>query len=119
MDSLSANLPKKELAFAEIVWNNAPCAMKKIVDLCGIEFGWAVTTTYTVMKRLTTKGFFENKNGTINVLISKAQYEELTALGVVKGHFLGSLPSFVAAFTRKEQLTEKDKAEILRIINGE
>lgn len=119
MNSLMTGLPNRELAFAEIVWDNAPCAMKQIVDLCEEEFDWAITTTYTVMKRLTIKGFFENNKGIVTVLIDKARYEEIMAHEVVKGQFLGSLPSFVAAFTRKEHLTEKEKAEIIKIINGE
>ena len=45
MKNIKITLPEMELKFAEIVWKNAPCEMKKIVEISKIEFSWAVTTT--------------------------------------------------------------------------
>lgn len=74
------------------------------------------TTTYTVIKRLGDRGVLENNAGTVTSLISKedAQMSEIDQL--VEKKFQGSVPAFIAAFARRQELSDDEIEEIRRII---
>ena len=113
-------LPKiheSEYRFCLILWKNEPVAAAELAKLCQERLGWKRTTTYTVIKRLGERGVLKNKNGTVTSLISKdeAQASEIDEL--VETKFEGSLPAFVAAFTRRRDLSEEELDEVQRMID--
>ena len=75
------------------------------------------STTYTVIKRLSEKGVLENNDGTVTSLISKdtAQAYEIDEL--VEKKFEGSLPAFVAAFTKHQNISEEELDKVQRMID--
>ena len=79
--------------------------------------GWKRTTTYTVIKRLGERGVLQNNNGTVTALVSKdeAQASEIDEL--VEKKFEGSLPAFVAAFTKHQNISEAELDEVQRMID--
>jgi predicted transcriptional regulator len=87
------------------------------VRLCQDQLGWKRTTTYTVIKRLGERGVLKNDNGTITSLVSKdaAQAREIDEL--VEEKFQGSLPAFIAAFTRRQDISDKELDEVQRMID--
>ena len=89
-----------ESRFADLVWANEPLATKDMVDLCAKEFQWKRTTTYTVLKRLCERGLFELAEGTVTAVISREEFYERQSREYVESAFDGSLPAFVAAFSR-------------------
>ncbi len=88
----------------------------ELVKLCQIRLGWKRTTTYTVIKRLGERGVVQNKDGVVTALVSReeAQVSELDEL--MEKKFQGSLPAFLAAFARRQDLSEEEAEEIRRII---
>ena len=113
-------LPKiheSEYRFCLILWKNEPVAAAELAKLCQERLGWKRTTTYTVIKRLGERGVLKNENGTVTSLISKdeAQASEIDEL--VETKFEGSLPAFVAAFTRRRDLSEEELDEVQRMID--
>ena len=70
-----------------------------------------------VIKRLCERGVLENENGVVTSLISKdeAQASEIDEL--VEKKFDGSLPAFLAAFTKRQSLTNQDLDEIQGMID--
>ena len=113
-------LPKiheSEYRFCLILWKNEPVAAAELAKLCQERLGWKRTTTYTVIKRLGERGVLKNENGTVTSLISKdeAQASEIDEL--VETKFEGSLPAFVAAFTRRHNLSEEELDEVQRMID--
>lgn len=54
-------MSESELAFARIVWENAPLPSGELVTRCNEELGWKKPTTYTVLRNLCQAGIFENK----------------------------------------------------------
>ena len=106
-----------EYRFCLIMWEHEPVTAVELVKLCQEQLGWKRTTTYTVIKRLGEKGVLQNENGTITSLVSKdaAQAYEIDEL--VEKKFEGSVPSFIAAFTRQRNLSEKDLDEVQRMID--
>ena len=114
------DIPKiheSEYRFCLILWEHEPVTAVELVKLCQAQLGWKRTTTYTVIKRLGERGVLKNDNGTVVSLVSKdaAQASEIDAL--VDKKFEGSLPAFVAAFTKRRSFSEKDLDEVQRMID--
>lgn len=107
-----------ESRFADIVWQNAPLSTKVLVDLCKKELNWARTTTYTVLKKLCEKGIFKTENSTVSVLISKDEFHAIQSEQFVDDAFSGSLPAFIAAFTTRKKISEKEIQEIKEMIEN-
>ncbi len=106
-----------EMRFAEIVWENAPVPSGELVKLSADRLGWKKSTTYTVLRRLCDKGLFQNEGGTVTVLVDRESYGERQSRQFVSESFGGSLPAFLAAFTARKKLTEKEIAELRKLID--
>lgn len=114
------NIPKiheSEYRFCLILWDHEPVSSVELVRLCQQQLGWKRTTTYTVIKRLGERGVLKNENGTIVSLISRdeAQAREIDQL--VEKKFEGSLPAFIAAFTKRQDLSDEDLDEVQQMID--
>ncbi|WP_297289247.1 BlaI/MecI/CopY family transcriptional regulator [uncultured Flavonifractor sp.] len=107
---------ESEYRFCLILWEHEPVTTTELVKLCQAQLGWKRTTTYTVIKRLGERGVLKNQDGLVTALISReqAQVSELDEL--MEKKFQGSLPAFLAAFARRQALSEKEVEEIRRII---
>lgn len=113
------DIPKifeSEYRFCLILWEREPVSTTELVRLCQDKLGWKRTTTYTVIKRLGERGVLKNEEGIVSSLISKeeAQVSELDEL--MEKKFQGSLPAFLAAFARRQELSQEEVEEIRRII---
>ena len=75
------------------------------------------TTTYTVIKRLRERGVLIIDNGTITSLISKSEAQACEIDELVEKKFEGSLPAFIAAFTKHQDISEHDLDEVQRMID--
>ena len=107
-----------EYRFCLILWEHEPIKSMELARLCKEKLDWSKTTTYTVIKRLCDRGVITNENTMVRALISKeeAQVGELEEL--LDKKFEGSLPAFIAAFGRKQALSDAQIEEIRRIIEG-
>lgn len=110
-------IPEGEYRFCLIMWEHEPIKAVELVKLCQEQLGWKRTTTYTVIKRLGERGVLRNENGTISSLISKDDAQASEIHDLVEKKFEGSLPAFVAAFTKHQDLSEKDLDEVQRMID--
>ena len=107
-----------ETRFAEIIWQNAPLTTAQLIAICARELGWKRTTVHTVLRRLCDKGLFQNDGGLVTVRISREDFYARQSRQFVQDSFHGSLPAFIAAFTQGRQLSEKEREEIRRMIDG-
>ena len=112
----SPKIFESEYRFCLILWEHEPVKSTELARLCKEQLGWSKTTTYTVIKRLSERGVVQNENTIVTALISKeeAQMSELDEL--VEKKFEGSLPAFIAAFARRQALSDAEIEEIRRII---
>ena len=106
-----------ESRFADIIWSDEPISTADLVKKSLEAFNWKRTTTYTVLKRLCQRGLFQNDNGTVTSLISREDFYSAQSSRFVNETFSGSLPSFIAAFTAKNTLSDKDIEEIQQMID--
>ena len=114
------NIPKifnSEYRFCLILWEHEPVTAVDLVRLCQDQLGWKRTTTYTVIKRLSERGVLKNEDGLVTSLISKeaAQAREINEL--VEEKFQGSLPAFIATFTKRQDISNEDLDEVQRMID--
>ena len=107
---------ESEYRFCLILWEHEPVTAAELMKLCQAQLGWKRTTTYTVIKRLGERGVVQNKDGVVTALVSReaAQVSEIDEL--MEKKFQGSLPAFLAAFARRQDLSEEEAEEIRRII---
>lgn len=106
-----------ETRFADLIWDNEPLASGELVKLCEQELAWKKSTTYTILRRLCERGIFQNKDGAVISLISKREFFAMQSEQFVEDTFDGSLPQFLAAFTTRKKLSEKDIDELQRLID--
>lgn len=107
-----------EQQFADIIWQNEPIASGELVKLCQKTLNWKKSTTYTVLRKLCEKGIFKNEDGAVTSIISKENYFSIQSENFVDEAFEGSLPAFIAAFTKRKSLSEKEIDEIRSLIDS-
>ncbi len=110
------HLGQIETKFAELIWNNEPVSSGSLVKLCEATLGWKKSTTYTVLRKLCERGMFQNQDSMVTSLISKEEFASLQSEQFVEEAFEGSLPAFLAAFSRRKKLSKKELAEIQKMI---
>jgi len=108
---------ESEYRFCLILWEHEPVTAVELVKLCQEQLGWKRTTTYTVIKRLTERGVLKNENSVITALVSKEAAQDREINELVEEKFQGSLPAFIAAFTKRRDLSDKELDEVQRMID--
>lgn len=105
-----------EARFADIIWQNEPIQSSELVKCSESELGWKKSTTFTVLRRLSEKGIFQNNGGTVTSLISRDEFYSMQSEKFVDDTFGGSLPAFLAAFTKRKALTKEELSELRRMV---
>ena len=106
-----------ESRFANMIWEHEPIPSGELVKLCADQLQWKKSTTYTVLRKLCDRGIFQNQDGFVTSLISRQDFYARQSEQIVNETFEGSLPAFVAAFTRRQTLSAQDIAELQRLID--
>ena len=113
---IEAKLGEVESRFADIIWNNEPMTTNQLIKLCAKELELKRTTTYTVLKKLCEKGIFKTENSVVSSLISRQEFEAMQSEQFLEENFKGSLPAFLAAFSTRKKLTDKEIDEMKNLI---
>ncbi len=106
-----------ETKFAELIWDHEPVSSGDLVKLCEKELDWKKSTTYTMLRRLCQRNIFQNNNGVVSSVLSKQAFHALQSEMFVEETFDGSLPKFLAAFTMRKKLSDKEINELQQIID--
>lgn len=110
-------LTEAEENLADIIWQNEPIRSAELVKICNEKFDWKKSTTYTMLKRLEEKKIVRNKDSVVESLIKKDDFYGEQSKIFVEENFQGSLPRFLAAFTRRKKLSQKEVQELQRLID--
>ena len=97
-------LAEGEYRFAALVWANEPLSSGQLVRLAADALGWKKSTTYTVLKKLCSRGILRNEGGTVTALVKQDAVQRQESAAVVDRTFGGSLPRFVAAFLNEKPI---------------
>jgi len=107
---------ESEYRFCLILWENEPLNSTRLVELCKQQLGWSKATTYTVIRRLSERGVLKNENTIVSSLISKEEAQASRLEEMMEETFEGSLPAFIAAFSRSKKLTKQEVDQLKAMI---
>ncbi|MBQ3155073.1 MAG: BlaI/MecI/CopY family transcriptional regulator [Clostridia bacterium] len=99
---------ESEYRFCLLLWAHEPIKSGELAALCKEKLGWKPTTTYTVIKRLSERGVLKNENTVVTALVTKEQVQTAELDEMVEKTFEGSLPAFIAAFSRRQTFTDAE-----------
>lgn len=108
---------ESEYRFCLILWEHEPVKSSELVNLCQQQLGWKPTTTYTVIKRLSERGVLKNEGTIVSSLVTKEEVQAKEINEMVEKTFEGSLPAFVAAFTKHQRISGEEIDAIQQMID--
>ncbi len=106
-----------EARYADMIWEHEPVSSSELVKMTAVEFNWKRTTAHNVLRRLIDKGLFKNENGLVTAVISREEFYSRQSKKYVQDTFAGSLPAFIAAFTKNNRLTAEEAEAIHKMID--
>lgn len=109
---------ESEYRFCLVLWENEPVNSTRLVELCKKQLGWSKATTYTVIRRLSERGVVKNENATVSAIISKEQAQKSRLEEMVDETFEGSMPAFIAAFSKSKKLSREDVDQLKALIDS-
>ena len=107
---------ESEYRFCLILWEHEPIKSTDLMKLCKEKLEWSKTTTYTVIKRLSERGVIKNENAIVTSIVSKEEAQQSELEELMDKKFEGSLPAFIAAFGKRQALSDAEIEEICKII---
>ncbi|MDO5110224.1 MAG: BlaI/MecI/CopY family transcriptional regulator [Erysipelotrichaceae bacterium] len=105
-----------EERFAGMIWDNEPVPSGELAAMAEAELSWKKSTTYTILKRLCDRGIFQNENGIVTSLISRELFYSIQSEKFVDETFHGSLPAFLAAFSKRRACSDDEIEEMKQLI---
>ncbi len=108
---------ESEYRFCLILWEHEPIKSSELVHLCREQLGWKPTTTYTVIKRLSERGVLKNEKTIVSALVTKDEVQAAEINEMVEKTFEGSLPAFIAAFTKHQKISEEELDAVQQMID--
>ncbi len=109
---------ESEYRFCLILWENEPINSGQLVELCKEGLGWSKATTYTVIRRLSERGVLKNENTIVSSLVSKEEAQKARLEEMMEETFEGSVPAFIAAFSKNKRLSRKEAEQLRKIIDS-
>ena len=109
---------ESEYRFCLILWEHEPVNSTRLAALCKEQLGWSKATTYTVIRRLSERGVLRNENTIVSSLISKEEAQRSRLEEMVEETFQGSMPAFIAAFSRSKKLTRTEVDQLQALIDS-
>ena len=106
-----------EAKFADIIWQSEPITSTELWKKSEKLLGWKKSTAFTVLKRLCDKGIFKNEGGCVTSKISRDEFYSAQSEQFVEETFNGSLPAFLAAFTKRKSLSSEEIRDLKRLID--
>lgn len=107
-----------EYRFMLLVWEVSSIKSGELVKLSKERLGWKKSTTYTVIKKLSERGFLKNENAVVTALVPKEKCQAVESDYFVERTFGGSLPGFIAAFLGGKTISDKEAEEIKQLIDS-
>ena len=109
---------ESEYRFCLILWEHEPINSTHLVELCKENLGWSKATTYTVIRRLSERGVVKNENAVVTSLISKEEAQKSRLNEMVEETFEGSMPAFIAAFSKSKRLSKEEVEQLRQLIDS-
>ena len=108
-----------EAKVMQIIWNRGPLSAKEISLIAADSIGWNKNTTYTVIKKLESKGFIKRTDpGFIcTPLVSQEEMQKKEAVSLLNKVFGGSRKALFSALLEDEDLSDVEIKELRDLID--
>ena len=108
-----------EAKVMDIIWTRGPLSAKEISLIAADSIGWNKNTTYTVIKKLESKGFIKRTDpGFIcTPLVSQEEMQKKEAVSLLNKVFGGSRKALFSALLEDEDLSDTEIKELRDLID--
>lgn len=102
----------------ELLWENEPVSAKELSLLADERIGWNKNTTYTVIKKLISKGAVKREEPKFicSSLINREDVRKQETRSLLDKLFNGSKKALFSALIDDENLTKEDIDEMKRML---
>jgi predicted transcriptional regulator len=104
----------------EALWRRSPLAAEEIVAEVAEPHGWSEATVKSLINRLLTKGVIDAEKGGRRYLyrprVDRLTYVSEESRGLINRLFDGRLAPLVSHFSKTDQLSPEDIAELKTLI---
>lgn len=115
-------LGETEMEILHHVWELGEATVAEVQELILSERKVAYTTVMTIMKNLNDKGYLKYRKDGVTFVYSAAQEPENVQFNLIgkliEKVFKGSPSALVQTLVKNENLTDEDRAEIKKLIDG-
>jgi BlaI family penicillinase repressor len=116
-------LTKAEWQIMNALWKNYPASVRDVIENLEEDVDWAYTTVKTMLDRLVKKGILSvNKDRKISLyepVDSKKKTRQAAIKSFVNQAFDGAIGTLVHHIVAEEELSKKEREELVRILKEE
>lgn len=121
MKSSNINLTIAEWNLMECLWDSWPKTGREAVEYLKKSVGWTRSTTLTMLRRMTEKGFIscQEVDGmkSYSPLIARDDAAVQETQNFLKRVYKGSISMMVNAITKKQELSQEEIDELYSILD--
>ena len=96
----NVKIKSKEISMAEIIWQNEPIEIIKLVQLCEEELSWSKPKAYSVLHKLCKSKIVQKSDGIVSSLVSKEECWGKWSKQYGNEKFHGAVQDYLEATTR-------------------
>ena len=120
MELHEKSLTPTEWNLMECLWEHAPRTGREAAEYMAASQGWSRSTTLTLLRRMTAKGFIEchEENGVkvFSPLIARTDGAVRETDSFLSRVYRGSVSTLLSAVTQRQSLTRQEIDELYEII---
>lgn len=91
---------ENEYQLCLILWKNEPITASELASLSYEKLGWARTTTYTVIDRLSKKGVLKREGHIVTMCLTKEYVQDARTEELLQKTFGGHFADLIASLAR-------------------
>ena len=111
-------LAESDYRFMCLIWDSEPVNSTALAEKARTALGWKKSTTYTMIKKMSEKGFIKNENAVVSALIPRERVQRVESEKFVEQTFAGSLPGFLVAFLGGKKISRAEAEELKALIDA-
>lgn len=120
MEANEKNLTPTEWHLMECLWEHSPRTGREAAEYMAASQGWSRSTTLTLLRRMTAKGFIacheENGVKVFSPLIARTDAAVRETDNFLSRVYRGSVSTLLSAVTQRQSLTRQEIDELYEII---
>ena len=104
-----------EYRLMQVLWDCGSVHSTQLVELCREQLGWNKSTTYTVLRKLKSKGAVLHQNAVVTPVLTRVQAVRMEGEELEK--LAGGLSPFLTAFLSGRRLTLEEAESLKALID--